>query len=310
MTLRAMLGPQGDTPFIAPLLEQLGLEGAPACAVTAGWQEREGELNELEDHTASKTLDLALYQRAEDVFARDPEFQQAYHQRQRRLREMQRLYRRRLAHAVAALRELELEASSSDLVQNERRSAMRALRTLDRQHLRRIRGLLEAFDARFQPLTRPVIAEHRAKIAGDLDSCRVLFLAGGHVEILLNRLRLFGLADLLRKQAVIAWSAGAMAISDQIVLFHDDPVQGTGIAEVADAGLGMVHGVLPLPHASKRLDLDDQARVALFCRRFLPARSMTLDPGAALTWRDGDLVRAEGSAQMTRTGHLRRVSAT
>ena len=310
MTLRAMLGPQGDTPFIAPLLEQLGLEGAPACAVTAGWQEREGELNELEDHTASKTLDLALYQRAEDVFARDPEFQQAYHQRQRRLREMQRLYRRRLAHAVAALRELELEASSSDLVQNERRSAMRALRTLDRQHLRRIRGLLEAFDARFQPLTRPVIAEHRAKIAGDLDSCRVLFLAGGHVEILLNRLRLFGLADLLRKQAVIAWSAGAMAISDQIVLFHDDPVQGSGSAEVADAGLGMVHGVLPLPHASKRLDLDDQARVALFCRRFLPARSMTLDPGAALTWRDGDLVRAEGSAQMTRTGHLRRVIAT
>ncbi|MGB5249459.1 MAG: Type 1 glutamine amidotransferase-like domain-containing protein [Gammaproteobacteria bacterium] len=309
MTLRAMLGPQRDAPYIAPLLEHFGLGGARACAVTAGWQEREGELDELEAHTASKAPDLTLYQRAEDVFARDPDFQQAYQRRQRRLREMQRLYRRRLAHAVAALREMELETRNSDLVLNERRSAMRALRTLDRQHLRRIRGLLEAFDARYEPLTRPAVAEHRAEIKAELDACQVLFLAGGHVEVLLNRLRLFGVAELLREQAVIAWSAGAMAISDQIVLFHDDPVQGSGIAEVADTGLGLIHGVLPLPHASNRLDLEDQARVALFCRRFLPARSMTLDPGAALIWQDGQLVLAQASSQMVRTGNLRPVAA-
>lgn len=307
MTIRAMLGPQRDTPILAPVLERIGLAG-PVCAVTAGWQEREGELQDLDQHIPGRTIDLELYRRAEDVFSRDPAFHEAYRERQRRLREMQRLYRRRLDHTMAAVRELELETGSADLVQNERRAAMRALRTLDRQHLRRIRGLLESFNARLDPVNHGVIAEHRAEIAGQLNSCPVLLIAGGHVEILLNRLRLFGVADLLEDQAVIAWSAGAMAIADQVVLFHDDPAQGSGIAEVADSGLGLVHGVVPLPHASRRLRLGDERRVALFSRRFLPARCMTLDPGASLVWRDGRLVGVSAVFNMTRRGRLRPVT--
>ncbi|MGB5620942.1 MAG: hypothetical protein WBN65_00475 [Gammaproteobacteria bacterium] len=306
MTIRAMLGPQRDTPNLAPMLERIGLTG-PVCAVTAGWQEREGELQDLDQHIPGKTVDLGLYRRAEDVFSRDRSFHEAYRERQRRLREMQRLYRRRLDHAMAAVRELELETGSADLVQNERRAAMRALRTLDRQHLRRIRGLLESFNTRLDPVNHGVIAEHRKEIAGQLSSCPVLLIAGGHVELLLNRMRLFGVAELLADQAVIAWSAGAMAIADQIVLFHDDPAQGSGIAEVADVGLGLVHGVVPLPHASRRLRLGDERRVALFSRRFLPARCMTLDPGASLVWRGGRLVSASSVLNMTRRGRLRPV---
>jgi len=307
MTIRAMLGPQQDPPSLAPLLERIGLAG-PACAVTAGWQEREGELRDLAQHIPGKTIDLELYRRAEDVFARDPVFHEAYRERQQRLREMQRLYRRRLDHTMAAVRELELETGSADLVQNERRAAMRALRTLDRQHLRRIRGLLDSFNARLDSVNHGIIAEHRREIAGQLGACPILLIAGGHVEILLNRLRLFGVAELLEEQAIIAWSAGAMAIADQVVLFHDDPAQGSGIAEVADAGLGLVHGVVPLPHASHRLRLSDERRVALFSRRFLPARCLTLDPGASLVWRDGQMISVSSVFNMTRRGRLRPVT--
>lgn len=308
MTVRAMLGPQRDAPNLAPLLERLGLAGQPACSVTAGWQEREGELRELETHTSSRTVDLALYRRAEDVFARDPAFHEAYRERQRRLRELQRLYRRRLEHAMAALREMEMETGSADLLHNERRAAMRALRTLDRQHLRRIRSLQETFDARIRPLENKAVADHRREISDQLAACRVFLIAGGHVEILLNRLRLFGIAGLLGDQPVIGWSAGAMALADQVVLFHDDPAQGSGIAEVADGGLGFIHGVVPLPHASRRLRLGDERRVSLFSRRFLPARSLTLDPGASLIWRDAQLVSASSVFRMSRRGRLRPVS--
>jgi hypothetical protein len=47
------------------------------------------------------------------------------------------------------------------------------------------------------------------------------------VAVLVNRLRLFGLGDLVADKTVFAWSAGAMAVSERVVLFHDDPPQGT-----------------------------------------------------------------------------------
>jgi hypothetical protein len=42
--------------------------------------------------------------------------------------------------------------------------------------------------------------------------------------------------------------------------------------------------VIPLPHARKRLRLDDPVRVALFARRFGPATCVVLDEGARLDW--------------------------
>src|SRR5437764_598914 len=69
-----------------------------------------------------------------------------------------------------------------------------------------------------------------------------LAIAGGHVAVLLNRLRLFGILALAEGRTIIAWSAGAMAVSDRIVLFHDSPPQGPGNPEVLGAGLGLFPG--------------------------------------------------------------------
>ncbi len=307
MILRAMLGPQRLSPTIGPILEQLGMAEGPVCTVTAGWQEREGELGELQQHLGRRTLDLGLYRRAEEIFGTDPEFRRAYRQRQKMLKELQRLYRRRLAHANAAYAEMMREPGADMLVQNERRAALRALRTLDRQHLRRIERIHAGFQRTARPEAHVAIQAHRRQIEAMIAESGAVLIAGGHVEILLNRLRLFDITSLIADRTLVAWSAGAMALADQVVLFHDHPPQGAGIAEVADRGLGLFPGVVPLPHAGQRLRLDDAARVSQFARRFAPGRCVTIDGGASLIWRDGELIECAATFRLTRQGSLRPV---
>ena len=102
--------------------------------------------------------------------------------------------------------------------------------------------------------------------------------------MLLSRLRLFDVVPLLDGRPVFAWSAGAMAVCDRVVLFHDSPPQGAGDPEVLDAGLAMCRQLVALPHARTRLKLDDPVRVSLFARRFAPATCVVLDAGARLDW--------------------------
>jgi hypothetical protein len=45
-------------------------------------------------------------------------------------------------------------------------------------------------------------------------------------------------------------------------------------------GLGVVGDVVPLPHPRDRLLLNDADRMAVFARRFAPARCLLLEEGA------------------------------
>jgi hypothetical protein len=131
-------------------------------------------------------------------------------------------------------------------------------------------------------------------------------VAGGHVAVLLNRLRLFGLAELVGERPVFAWSGGAMVLGERLVLFHDDPPQGAGHAEVLEAGLGLYQGLLPLPHARRRLKLDEPLRVALFARRFADLTCVALDDGATLCLEHGRWVPwgGDGARRLLPDGSL------
>jgi hypothetical protein len=100
-----------------------------------------------------------------------------------------------------------------------------------------------------------------------------------------------------------------MAICERIVLFHDQPPQGAGVAELFDQGLGLVPAVLPLPHAQTRLRLHDGEHVSILARRFAPARSVTLDHGSALSFADGRLTGCANSWRLTRDGSLAEAGA-
>ena len=104
------------------------------------------------------------------------------------------------------------------------------------------------------------------------------------MAVLLNRLRLFDLPSLIGERMVVAWSAGAMAISERVVLFHDRPPHGPGYPELLENGLGLAPSVAPFPHAKRRLDLDDAIRVRLSALRFAPAICVALDEGTGIRW--------------------------
>jgi hypothetical protein len=300
------LGPQFREPNLAFALRQLAVTG-PLVSISAGWQEREGEIDELRAHVAVPVTDLGLYARAEEVFSKDAELHGAYRARQSRLREMQDLYRLRLAHAVAATEELLDRDGEPRLVRRAHRSALHVLRTLDREHLCNIEREHVAFRRTLRVQQRASVVPHIEALRALIQPAAAVLIAGGHVAVLANRLRLFDLQRLLAGKTLIAWSAGAMALSERIVLFHDHPPQGAGIAEVFDTGLGLARSVVPLPSAQSRLALHDYARVAQFVRRFAPARCLTLDAGSFVQWRSGRLTATHASWRLSRSGALAEV---
>jgi hypothetical protein len=169
----------------------------------------------------------------------------------------------------------------------------------------RIRRIHDAFAERWHPSARPAVAQHRDELRNALQRAGVLCVAGGHVAVLLSRLRLFDLPSLLDGQPVIAWSAGAMAVSDRVVLYHDSPPQGAGDPEVFDAGLALCRRLVALPHARTRLKLDDPVRVALLARRFAPALCGVLDAGARLDWDGHRWSAGPGTSRLERRGGVR-----
>lgn len=287
MTLGVLLGPQRLKPTIDKELERWGIPG-PLATITAGWQEREAEDDELQEFLGHRCVNLRLHARSEQVFREDPELFQANRDKQDTLRHLQDLYRKRLAHALDAARELDQAAAPSELVEAERDAAILALRLVDKQHLARTRQVQREFELRYRPTARPAVERHYRELRDTLSRCYALLIAGGHVASLLNRMRLFELQGLLtslpRPLPVFAWSAGAMAITERVVLFHDSPPQGPGNAEIMGEGLGLLPGVVALPHASRRLRLDDPKRVSLFARRFKPDVCVALDDHDRAVW--------------------------
>lgn len=308
MSSVTLLGPQFREPNLKFALRELGIAG-PLVAITAGWQEREGENDELRAHVEVPVTDLQLYARTERVFARDPELQTAHRRRQARLREMQDLYRLRLDHAKDAARELLALDGDPDVLRSARRASLGALRALDREHLRAIDREHAAFRRDLRPQQRASVVPHIDELRRLIETAAAVLIAGGHVAVLANRLRLFDLRRLIGAKPVIAWSAGAMAISERIVLFHDHPPQGAGNAEVFDSGLGLLAGVVPLPQAQTRVALHDSERLMLFARRFAPARCVTLDDGSILHWEEDVLTRCANSWRLSRQGMLAELRA-
>ncbi len=310
-----VLGPQRLEPTVADTIaERLGRRRASYAVVTAGWEDREGEDDELRAHLCAHGggfQNLSLFRRAEDVFQRDPELLQGILDEHERLKDLQSLYRTRLAHALDAAREL-LHGDPSaddDLVEVARAAAIEDVRRLDAEHLGHLRAEHERAWERLRPTERDAVVRHRAEIEGVLAGADVVCVAGGHVRILLNRLRLFDLVPLIGERPLFCWSAGAMALSERVVVFHDSPPWGAGNAEVLDAGVGLLRGLVPLPHASRRLRLDDPVRVGLFARRFGPDVCAVLDAGTRVDWDGAHWTAGPGTRRLREDGQLEEVAS-
>ncbi|PZS26079.1 MAG: hypothetical protein DLM59_18945 [Pseudonocardiales bacterium] len=271
-----LLGPQRK-PSVGPVVRSMDLPGRVAT-ITAGWQEREPDDAELDQQLGAPGLNLSLYARWLDVLERDPEFATAERRLRALLDEVQEVYLVRLDHALRAVYAIARRGGNVLLQADALTEAIAAVREVDTRHLRRISDIHEEYYTTCPPHERPVIAEHRAAVAQRLHDTSALVITGGHVGVLVATLHLFNVAAALRSP-VIAWSAGAMALTDRVVLFHDRAAQGPGHPELYGSGLSLLRGVVALPHAGARLLLADSTRMAVFARRFAPARCIPLEAG-------------------------------
>ena len=90
---------------------------------------------------------------------------------------------------------------------------------------------------------------------------------------------------------------------------NDDAVHGSNWPEVLDEGLGIVKGIVPLPHAHRRLKLGDATRVKLMARRFAPALCAAFEDRASMVVRPGGWTPDEGIRQLDEQGAVAPMSA-
>jgi hypothetical protein len=272
-----VLGPQ-RRPTLDRVLESLGVTGAIAM-VTAGWQEREGDDAELRSLTGGRGANLRLHARWLDVLQQDAEYARAEREHRGLLDDLQQLYLLRLDHALQAVYTIAQRPGGLPRTQQMAvEDALAVVRLLDETHLARVREVHDEFYAAWRLEDREVVARHREEVHAVLSAADCLLVAGGHVADLLHVLHVFRLAPHLPPR-VIAWSAGAMALTSRVVLFSDRAAQGPAHSELYDEGLGVIDGLVLLPHARVRLRTDDLGRMSVLARRFAPASCLVLDDG-------------------------------
>lgn len=299
--LVVLLGAQRFDPTLGSAVKAHGVEGKMAL-VTAGWQEREPEDDELSQHLGGHTVNLQLHARGTQLFAKDPELAKAHRERQALLRHLQEIYRIRLDHAQRADFEVSHYAMPERMRDEVRATSIEAIKSLDAWHLEKCASVKAEFEDRMKTRERPEVRRHRDELRAALGGCVGVCIAGGHVAVLVNRLSLFGLEDLVGDRAVFAWTAGAMAITDRIVLFHDDPPQGQVAEQILDVGVGLVPRTVVFPTPERRLRLDDAANIALLSRRFAPSTCLVLPDRSWVTWTAGNYGKTQGVVRMTESG--------
>ena len=279
-----LLGPQRPTPNAPAALAEFTGDG-PVVVIAAGWRHDESDEDVLRRHLGPDVSVLPIYAWFEVVMRELPEVAAAYRRRQRALIELKALHRVRLDGALEVVHQLRQAAGGGDSHALALRQAQEDVARIDRQLLvaaDRIRAEHEA-----PWLHAPRIEGLRQRAAQILASARAVVIPGGHVAVLVNRMAFFGIGDRVTAvhrsgTPVIAWSAGAMALTERVVLFYDDPPEGPVFPEILDRGVGMVEDLVMLPHVRQRLRLDLPWRVDLLATRFAPSAVLGLDNGAWL----------------------------
>jgi hypothetical protein len=280
-------------------------EGQTVAVISAGWQEAENDLDEIGQVVDRPLVDLMIYARCDTLLNQSPELGEAHRRRQVALRALQRLYRRRLGHLIDAC--VEIFEVESELAQLDQRHAVTQVRALDRHHLQRVRAAHLEYAQVESATNLAARTRLRGEVASVLDGGTTVIVTGGNIGVLMSRLRLLGMSELLAGKNIVAWSAGAMAMCERVVLYHDLAPQGQRDAELFDEGLGLVPGYVALPNAKRRLDKSQTTRLGLMSRRLAPRRTVTLDSGSMLTFDDARLAAVRGSMRLSRTGVLKKV---
>ena len=314
-----LLGPQRE-PRLDTIVEALGLTGRHFATITAGWRDREGDDGLLRDLLGGRTTNLRLWNLMQQVWDADPELEQADRERRATMSELQSLYNIGLEHAADALYKIRDYTPRNPWAQDLAvADALDIVSALDARHLARVEELHQDFYDRHQPQYLDAVVTARFAVGQALRDTDAIVITGGHVGVLLGLMHMFNLAPGLAQfghdeagrqvstprlhRPIIAWGAGAMVLTERVLLFYDDAVQGPDVAEMLMKGLGLTRDIVALPSSRERLDLKNVPRMAGLVSRLAPAHALLLDERVTVTLEaDGRLpagariLGAEGTA--------------
>jgi len=262
--------------------------GGWVATVTAGWRERETVDGELDEELGGDTRNLRLYERFNDVLENDAHWATHALAHRDAMEQLAGLYSVRLQRALDSAYAVARRPARPDLSEAALSDAVRAVREVDAWYLGSVDQLYAELEAAAPAAGSELIARHRHEVAELLAGASVLAIAGGHVDALVRALRLFAVEP-GPELDVVAWSAGAMAMTERVVLYNDNGPQGVQGAEVWDRGAARVRNLVAMPHARRRLRLEDPVRARVLVQRFVPARCLLLDDGTTVE------VAADGS---------------
>ncbi|GGK55738.1 hypothetical protein [Ornithinimicrobium pekingense] len=294
-----LLGPQRE-PRVPKVAERLGLRGRRFAIITAGWRDRESEDELLTDLLGGNTVNLGLWSLMQRVWERDPELAEGDRRRRLIHTEMQELYLIGLEQAVVAIRRIrEHNPRDERVVDMAVEDVLEVMRRMDARHLERVADLNHSFYARYEPQHRDAVVDGRFHVGRLVADCEAIAVTGGHVGVLMGALHLFNLAPALAApppvtdagadgtpvllRPVLAWGAGAMVLTERVLLFYDHAVSSPSVSELLMNGLGLTRGIVALPSPKERLAMRDPDRMSVLVRRAAPAHALLLDEQAEVT---------------------------
>ena len=275
-----LLGPQRFRTTVGAAIRTAAPEG-PIATVTAGWRDRESETTELDATLEGRGRHLYLYGRLNDVLDSDQPFATAALAHRDAVDELAGIYSARLQRALDSVYAVQRRTVRTELAASALADGIRVVQSIDQWYLDAMGQLQGELWAAAPAEDSEPIQRHRAEVAEAVGQASAIAIAGGHVGLLLRCLKLFAV-ELPPQLPVVAWSAGAMSLTERVVLYNDRGPSGVTGSEVWDRGLGRAPRIVAMPHARRRLQMDDPMVLRVLVRRFADARCLLLDDGASV----------------------------
>lgn len=273
-----LLGPQRFHTTAGGVIRTVAPEGAVAT-VTAGWQDRENDIGELDATLEGRGRHLRLYGRLIDVLDSDRQFAEAALAHRDAMDELAETYSLRLQRALDSVYTVQRRPVQTQVAASAEADGIRVVQSIDQWYLDAVDQLHGELQAAAPPEESEPIQRHRAEVAQIVGQVSAIAIAGGHVAQLVRCLKLFEVNP-PPQLPVVAWSAGAMSLTERVVLYHDRGPGGVVGAEVWDRGLGRAPRTVAMPHARRRLQMDNPMVLRVLARRFGDARCLLLDDDA------------------------------
>ena len=251
---------------------------------------------------------LALYHEFERLKERAPEIYVLYHEKQEVVIRSKAFYRRKNDEYVAMLRDqtrliretfpgtaladilaYDVQHHQSELSHfspgevlfhyccKDVQDTMASIRANDARMLEVCDEIEHYFRQRSRVDEHPLYIATRSTLRERILSANSIFLFGGNLPVLLNRLQFFRLRDVFhealhRGTNFYTVSAGSMVLAEKIIVFDDfwgeEGSDRRKEFEFFDRGLGLVSKIALFPHCMDRIQTDDPDNLSYLAHRF------------------------------------------